>query len=143
MGCCNGISQYAQGEKGQAGMFNDRTDRIRITTHAAEQYRKRIDRMIPMNEVVSLLTERAACAAHLKDKTLLGHEQWRIDEPYPCVLVIKRDRDQPIVAVVVTVLEIERPPDDLDMREFASETPFAPMTRKRKQQRSRRRRPRF
>jgi hypothetical protein len=96
-----------------------------------------------MNEVVSLLTERAACAAHLKDKTLLGHEQWRIDEPHPCVLVIKRDRDQPIVAVVVTVLEIERQPDDLDLREFASETPFAPMTRKRKQQRSRRRRPRF
>jgi hypothetical protein len=96
-----------------------------------------------MNKIVQLLTERAAFAAHLKDKTPLGHEQWRIDEPHPCVLVIKRDRDQPIVAVVVTVLEIERLPDDLDLREFASETPFVPVSRRRKQQRSRRRRPRF
>ena len=124
-------------------MFNDRAERIRITTHAAEQYRKRIDQTMPMNEVISLLTERAALAAHLKDKTPLGHEQWRIDGPYPCVLVIKRDRDRPVVAVVVTVLEIERAPDDLDLREFASETPFVLVGRRRKQQRSRRRRPRF
>jgi hypothetical protein len=79
--------------------------RVHITHHAAEQYRKRIDDSLSLDATMQLLHDIAPTAGPLKGKTPAGQEQWRIEEPHPCVLVVKRDRGNASVAVVVTVLE--------------------------------------
>lgn len=79
--------------------------RIEITDHAAERYVKRVDRTLCTDEAKKLLAKLAPTAAPLREKTIMGQEQWRIEHPFPCVLVVKRDRGSGAVPVVVTVFE--------------------------------------
>lgn len=81
-------------------------DRIQITRHAADKYRARIDDSLSVDDAFKLLTTSASSAAPLKTKTPAGDEQWRLDVPRPCILVIRRDGNHRSLAVVVTVLQV-------------------------------------
>lgn len=119
------------------------TGQIEITQHAAEQYIRRINRTLSLVEAHALLTAQAPNAAPLKVRTPKGDEQWRLDEPCSCVLVIKRDKKNERkmldgARVVVTVLELhdviaEDMPIDM-APSYAFDVP-----RTRKQRRARRR----
>jgi hypothetical protein len=52
------------------------------------------------SEAGRFLEEKAATAAHLKERTILGQQQWQIEDPH-CVLVMKQDGRK---MVCVTVL---------------------------------------
>lgn len=90
-------------------------DRIQITRHAADKYRARIDDSLSVDAVFELLTANASSAAALKARTPAGDEQWRLDVPRPCILVIRRDGNHRSLAVVVTVLKV---PDAIVEGEF-------------------------
>lgn len=113
------------------------TGSIEITQHAAEQYIRRIDRTRSLTEAHELLTKHAPHAAPLKIKTPKGDEQWQLDEPCACILVIKRDdRSRGGARVVVTVLEVR---DVMpDAYEYGN-APTLSIPRTRKQRRARRR----
>lgn len=81
-------------------------DRIQITRHAADKYRARIDDSLSVDDAFKLLTTNASSAAPLKTKTPAGDEQWRLEAPRPCILVIRRDNNHRSIAVVVTVLKV-------------------------------------
>ena len=81
-------------------------DRIQITRHAADKYRARIDDSLSVDEAFELLTTNVSSAAPLKSKTPAGDEQWRLDVPRPCILVIRRDNNHRSIAVIVTVLKV-------------------------------------
>lgn len=81
-------------------------DRIQITRHAADKYRARIDDSLTIDEAFELLTTNVSSAAPLKTKTPAGDEQWRLETPYPCILVIRRDNNHRSIAVIVTVLKV-------------------------------------
>ena len=81
-------------------------DRIQITRHAADKYRARIDDSLTIDEAFELLTTNVSSAAPLKTKTPAGDEQWRLETPYPCILVIRRDNNHRLIAVIVTVLKV-------------------------------------
>lgn len=84
--------------------------RVQITGHAAERYVKRIDETLTVTEALALLEHLAPTATPLRQRTILGQEQWQLHEPKPCVLVVKRD-DGYGGAVVVTVLDAPAVPD--------------------------------
>lgn len=81
-------------------------DRIQITRHAADKYRARIDKALTTDEAFEVLTNHAPSTAPLKAKTPAGDEQWRLETPRPCILVIRRDNNHRSIAVIVTVLKV-------------------------------------
>lgn len=81
-------------------------DRIQITRHAADKYRARNDDSLSVDDAFKLLTTNASSAAPLKTKTPAGDEQWRLETPRPCILVIRRDNNHRSIAVIVTVLKV-------------------------------------
>lgn len=87
------------------------TGRVQITQHAAERYVKRIDGSLSSREAMALLEQLAPTAAPLKKKTIMGQEQWKLEHPFPCVLVVKRDGGA-TPPVVVTVWDA--PPAEED-----------------------------
>lgn len=117
------------------------TGPIEITQHACEQYIRRVDRTLSLSQAHELLTKHVPFAAPLKVKTPKGDEQWRLDEPCACILVIKRDerdarRGNAGARVVVTVLELrDVVPDAYDF----GNAPTLSIPRTRKQRRARRR----
>lgn len=76
--------------------------RVQITDYAATQYARRIDETLTVVEARTLLEHIARVAVPLRQKTILGQEQWQLHEPKPCVLVVKRDSDcgRPVVVTV-------------------------------------------
>lgn len=85
--------------------------RFVITHHAAERYVERIEPSLSFSEAKGALERRCPDAARLKGRTLLGHEQWKLGKPHPCVLVVKRDSGA-TRPIVVTVLDV--PAEGLD-----------------------------
>lgn len=113
------------------------TGPIEITQHACEQYVRRIDRTLSLTEAHDLLTQHAPHAAPMKHRTPKGDEQWRLDEPCSCILVIKRDdKSRGGARVVVTVLEIrDVMPDEYEY----GHAPTLSIPRTRKERRARKR----
>lgn len=95
------------------------TTRVQITDHAAQRYVDRIDRTMPIEQARKLLEELAPTAAPLKKKTLMGQDQWKLEHPVPCVLVVKWDNDFNLgrVAVVVTVMDLPSAPSGTESDE--------------------------
>lgn len=81
------------------------TGRVQITAHAADRYVKRVDPSLTQEEAMQLLENLAPTAAPLRERTIMGQEQWKIEHPFPCVLVVKRDPGADSLPVVVTVFE--------------------------------------
>jgi hypothetical protein len=94
------------------------TGRITITQHAADRYVKRIDRSLTQEKAMQLLAFLAPTAAPLRERTIMGQEQWKIEAPFPCVLVVKRDKGIGAIPVVVTVFDApqggDAEPDEID-----------------------------
>ena len=76
-----------------------------LTTHAIDRFIQRHAPHMNTTQAELHLSEAVETAAHLREKTLLGHEQWVIAEPH-CVLVIKKDGRK---RVCVTVLAEPEP----------------------------------
>lgn len=81
------------------------TGRVQITQHAADRYVKRVDGSLTLHQAKQLLETIALTAAPLREKTIMGQEQWKIEHPFPCVLVVKRDPGAGSLPIVVTVFE--------------------------------------
>lgn len=74
------------------------------------------------------LEETAATAAHLKQRTVFGQQQWQIEDPH-CVLVMKQDGRK---IICVTVLPEAEGFDDVMEDESGD---LYPMPRSRRQPR--------
>lgn len=74
---------------------------VAVTHHAVDRFVERFAPEMSHDEARAHLEAKAAGAARLSTRTMLGQEQWKIEGP-ACVLVVKRDRGGP--PVVVTVL---------------------------------------
>lgn len=79
------------------------------------------------SEAGRFLEEKAATAAHLKERTMLGQQQWQIEDPH-CVLVMKQDGRK---IICVTVLP---EPEGVDVIEDESGD-LIPVPRARRQRR--------
>ncbi len=80
-----------------------------FTTHAVERYQKRYVPHLTYNQALRLLIRAIPTAKSMRDKTLLGHDKWRLRNP-DVILVTKPDishRLRKKVFVVVTILPLE------------------------------------
>ncbi len=77
-----------------------------FTDHAVDRFVSRHVPELTTSEARMVLAHAAQSAVRLREKTALGQEQWRIDEP-PATLVTKRDGG---MIVCVTVLDAEPDP---------------------------------
>lgn len=74
---------------------------LAITDHAVQRFIKRHAPHMGFEEARNYLLAKAPNAAVLKTPTLLGQQQWQIEDPY-CILVMKPDhRSRSIVCVTV------------------------------------------
>ena len=77
--------------------------RIAISDHAASRYSVRVDPLLSPEQARAFLENHASEASILKQRTVLGDEQWLLKRSHPCVLVLKRDKGTGSIPVVVTV----------------------------------------
>lgn len=78
-----------------------------ITRHAVDRFVQRHAQHLTAEQALEHLLREAPRAAHLKARTILGHQQWRLENP-DCVLVMKEARGR---MVCVTVLP---EPEEID-----------------------------
>lgn len=84
---------------------------FQITRHAMERYCERVDPGLPLGQIrdpktamndAKIAMERGFASALVLDvRTNDGHEQRRIERPYPCVLVCKPDAGSLVISTVL------------------------------------------
>lgn len=91
-----------------------------FTTHAVERYRERHASRLTYNQALGLLIRAIPTATPVREKTLLGHNKWKLRNP-DVILVTKPDfynRLKKKVFVVVTILPLEDGIQIEDVEEF-------------------------